>query len=790
MSEHARSARCRLAAIVENSDDAMIEITTDGIIEYWNPAAERIFGYLPQEVCGDRLIAIFARSHRKEFRNALEKVNNREIAEWVELEGIKKSRAKFDMLFRLSPICEERCLVGALAVIRDISERKRFEEELRSAEERARIIFENAPDAYYLMDLKGTFVDANKAAEEVSGFKKHEALGKTFVDIEALPPREAIKAFGQLAKNALGMPTGPDLWTWKRKDGRVIKAEEMTYPVRLNGKIYVLGIARDITQRIEAEEALTKSEERYRALAEAAHDIIFIVDRERRITYINSFAAKVWLSRPEAIVGKKIDMFCPGVCREHWETTLRNVFDTGEPDYLDSKVSLPAGDVCLSVWMSPIKTASGEVDSVLGIARDITAMKTAQELSDSLNSINMAINSTVDFGEIMRKVVVDAADAIGCDAALIITKEEEHWINRYAHGLPGQFDNLRVREPSILNLLSQFSSSGEKVLVSEDAFRDRRFNRAITKRFGIRSVLGIPLSVKGKTIGVLAFLNLKEAVGFIDSQIDFAIKLAVSISFAIENTRLYKAQQNIAVTLQQALLTIPTEIRGIDFFTLYRSATEAMEVGGDFYDIFELEGERVGIVIGDVSGKGLDAATSTSLVKDAIKAHAQVDNSPGSIMTKVNELAVRVSTQAAFSTVFFGILDTRSGVFTYSNAGHPPPILKRKDSTVSFLSALSPVVGAFGGLRFSEETVELGRDDLILLYTDGVTEARRERAGEMFGEERLVKCVKGSASPKEVPLCTLGSVLAFSGGKLPDDVAILVISLHDIEAMEWEERAA
>lgn len=110
-------------------------------------------------------------------------------------------------------------------------------------------------------------------------------------------------------------------------------------------------------------------------------------------------------------------------------------------------------------------------------------------------------------------------------------------------------------------------------------------------------------------------------------------------------------------TLQQALLTVPAEIKGISYGHLYRSATATAKVGGDFYDIFELEHDRVDIVIGDVSGKGLEAATLTSLAKNTIKAYAYEGNSPAEVITRMNDVVRKALTSAAFITVFFGILD-------------------------------------------------------------------------------------------------------------------------------------
>jgi len=147
-----------------------------------------------------------------------------------------------------------------VAVYSDISEQKRAEEELKQSEERLRIMFEFAPDAYYISDKKGIFLDANKAAEDMVGWKKEELIGKSFLKLNLLPFNQIPKAADLLVQSALKKSTGPDEFTLIRKDGSRVIVEISTYPIVLADKIMVLGIARDITARKKAEEALQESE--------------------------------------------------------------------------------------------------------------------------------------------------------------------------------------------------------------------------------------------------------------------------------------------------------------------------------------------------------------------------------------------------------------------------------------------------------------------------------------------------------------------------------------------------
>lgn len=161
-----------------------------------------------------------------------------------------------------------------------VSELEQSETEWVQEDEKFRIIFESAPDAYYLCDLRGKFIDGNKAAERTMGYRKEELLGKSYLKLGLLPKNQIPKAAALLAQNVLNKPTGPDQFTLIRKDGNKIEVEITTRPVKIKGKRLVLGIARDITERVQTEQALQESEEKYRTLFEKSGDANLIIQNE------------------------------------------------------------------------------------------------------------------------------------------------------------------------------------------------------------------------------------------------------------------------------------------------------------------------------------------------------------------------------------------------------------------------------------------------------------------------------------------------------------------------------
>jgi diguanylate cyclase (GGDEF)-like protein/PAS domain S-box-containing protein len=175
----------------------------------------------------------------------------------------------------------------------EITERKQVEEALRGSEERLKILFEFAPDAYYMNDLKGTFIDGNRVAEKITGYKKELLIGKSFLKLKLLPKNQIPKAAALLAQNALGKTTGPDEFTLNRKNGGQIPLEIRTYPIKIQGQTLVLGIARDITERKNIEDALKESEERFRRVVETMEVGLGTIDENGVLTYVNEYLAKM-----------------------------------------------------------------------------------------------------------------------------------------------------------------------------------------------------------------------------------------------------------------------------------------------------------------------------------------------------------------------------------------------------------------------------------------------------------------------------------------------------------------
>lgn len=540
----------------------------------------------------------------------------------------------------------------------------------------------------------------------------------------------------------------------------------------------------EIAERKRSEEALKQSEEKYRTLFETMTQGVVYQDANGKIISANPAA--------ERLLGLTLDQM---QARTSTDPRWRSIHEDGSPfpgETHPAMVALRTGEEVRNVvmgvfdpkenryrWINinaapQFRPGEGRPYQVYATFDDITERKRAKELSDALNSINASISSTLDFNEIMQRVVVDAVKAIGSERGVVLLREEDHWVAGYTYGFPEGVAGTRLTDDEAKHAVIAAQIRGPVIINNTSA--DERVNPKVMARFGIGSLLAVPLIVRKDVIGALCFCYHSGPVMFSEEQVDFAQKLSLSVSLALENARLYASERRVADTLQDALLTIPDHVDHLRYGRLYRSATEAARVGGDFYDLFELEHNRVGITIGDVSGKGIESATLTAVVKNTIRAYALEGYSPAEVMDKTNSALRGVVGPALFITVFFGILNLNTGELTYCSAGHPPAIIKRGSIGTEILLTLSPMIGAFAGLSYTQATTTLEEDDILVLYTDGVIEARC--AGEFFGDERLVQFIGGlgSVQAEEMPQLIFEEVMRCTHGKLSDDLALFTIS--------------
>jgi serine phosphatase RsbU (regulator of sigma subunit) len=323
-------------------------------------------------------------------------------------------------------------------------------------------------------------------------------------------------------------------------------------------------------------------------------------------------------------------------------------------------------------------------------------------------------------------------------------------------------------------------------MLTGDAQMDDRLSlRKSVISLGLRSILCVPLTVKERVSGVIYVDNRLQAGLFGPKDLDLLVAIAASAAIAIENARLYEVavekgrlerEMQVAHEVQASLLPHQTpEIDGWEFAARWRPA---LEVAGDYYDFFLCPNGRQGMVMADVSGKGMPAALFMALTRSTVRASLGQAPRPEDGVKHANRVLSDDSTDAMFVTLFYGRLDPETGEMVYVNAGHNPALVcrPREGGPPEQLRPTGMALGILPDAPLEQRSVHLQPGDFVVLYTDGVTEAI-DTQRQQFGIDRLAHVLEGQAgrTAAEV-LAAIEDALDVFTGAAPqsDDIAILI----------------
>jgi sigma-B regulation protein RsbU (phosphoserine phosphatase) len=294
--------------------------------------------------------------------------------------------------------------------------------------------------------------------------------------------------------------------------------------------------------------------------------------------------------------------------------------------------------------------------------------------------------------------------------------------------------------------------------------------------------MAVPLVCRDRVLGAITLVASTSGRHYTKEDLRLAEDLAVRAAFPIDNARLYEERARVAQTLQESLLPpdLP-DIPGTELAARYHAAVETAEVGGDFYDMFEAGPRTWGVALGDVSGKGVDAAAVTSLARHTLRAAALSSRQPSDILTILNTALFEQTEHDRFCTAVYGVIRPRFGRLevTVACAGHPPPYIVRSDGTVEALSCEGTLLGIVEEMDLADATVELGFGDKLVFYTDGVIEARSDD-GRMFGESEFKRLLAETATRGVAAAADLitNAVIDYQNGRPRDDVALVVVGVR------------
>lgn len=401
-----------------------------------------------------------------------------------------------------------------------------------------------------------------------------------------------------------------------------------------------------------------------------------------------------------------------------------------------------------------------------------------------LYQLSQTFNSSLDLDEVLNRVMDEVIAAVHAERGFVMLAEVDgELVFRVARGI----DQKTIEDPQfqISRSVVESVARKEKPILTSDAQSDSRFNiRESVVFLGLRSILCVPLKYKERVSGVIYVDNSLQVGIFAEEDLELLNAIASSAAVAIENARLYEVavekgrlerELQLAHKVQESLLPGETpQIPGWEFAAIWQPARE---VAGDYYDFIPGSRDNLGLVIADVTDKGMPAALYMAFTRSIIRASVDLAPTPVAGITHANQLICDESTYGFFVTLFFASLDVKSGEITYVNAGHNPPLhFHASENKLYKLVRTGIPVGIESNSSYEQRSITLNSGDFILLYTDGVTDSVNAQMEE-FGNERFERVVLDQRleSAADILAAITQSVDDFTSSTAPfDDITIVV----------------
>ena len=672
---------------------------------------------------------------------------------------------------------------------------------------RLEAVMEASPVGLVYLDTELRVLLVNSAQERLMGHRREQLVGRPLADVygDAIRPiyRDVLatgerRAYTEMHWRFADQPErGLTYWDIALTpvidaDGHVAglvqSSDEVTGRVReARMRTALQETAQALTDTLEEEQVFVRLLGESASALEAESAVVCLLEGERLVMrYVYGL--------PVAVIGTALGpedapllweaLRAEGpVAAEHSEWDLP-AFSGGRVLHARSLLALPllpvgapSGVLVFAYHAAPRRFGDPELDFARNAAtfaaqavknsRLYAEMRRARRFSEGLNEINSVVSSTMDVQTVLAQVLERAAAVVGADGMRLM-------ILRF-----GQWESVESYETSAAPFLSRSASrvaeaarghARPAVVLRRHAAR--QFRREMD-RSGVGLVATVPLRQKGRVTGALLVGRATETP-FSPDELGFLANVGAMLATALQNTRLFEQERHTARTLQESLLRTLPDIAGLAFASRTVTAYRPDLVGGDFSDAFELPDRRVGILIGDVQGKGIEAAGLTETVRASLRALLRAGFSPAQSLQAANGLLLDQQVDQ-FVTVFLLEYDQRAGTTRYSSAGHPAPLLVRGEAVDPLPTPAGAPLGTFPW-TYEEGRLALTEGDTLVLYTDGLSEARR--GGRFFGEQGLREALSGlhDHDPEAIVEALMGEIVAYAD-ELRDDLHVLAVRL-------------
>jgi PAS domain S-box-containing protein len=559
----------------------------------------------------------------------------------------------------------------------------------------------------------------------------------------------------------------------------------------------------------ELRDALRVSERRFDAIVGSLTDAVTIRDREHRFLYANRAALihlgfESWEQLRETAPATIMDDY---VVRgeDGRELEMRDIpsvrilrGESAEPLLIQTIHRHSGVERWDLLKAAPLLNEQGEVEATITFIEDVTGQQRAQLRSAFLAQASATLASSLDYEQTLRNVAELAVPVIADWCAVdLLDQDGDRRTVAVAHVDPERLslaEALRAYVPDRIDPqegLGRVLHTGEPLIYPEvsdqmlaQAAVDER-HLELLRAVGFRSVLIVAMRLGEKILGAITLVSAESARTLDRFDVELAEQIGARAAVAIENSRIYSERSSIARTLQRSLLPerLPS-IPGYELASIYLPAVEASMVGGDFYDVWQVADSWM-LLIGDVTGKGIEAATLTALVRHTVRAASEFGRSPQQLLAFVDGMLKK---RGALSVCTAMCIRLQRDIATLAVAGHPLPLYITAQG-IREVGEHGPLLGAFPDARWRELELQLQPGSTLVAYTDGVTDAECETQGR-FGLERLRETLARLANR---PTPELVDALAreledFQAGAHTDDTA--VIALRRLDGGSFQDAVA
>jgi PAS domain S-box-containing protein len=556
----------------------------------------------------------------------------------------------------------------------------------------------------------------------------------------------------------------------------------------------------------DTEGELRASRDQLEAILDGVADAVTVQDPDGRLVYANEAAARqLGLGSAEELLRGRAADFTKRyrLFDEHGaELPLERLpgrralrGEDPEPVLLRYHLVESGEDLWSVVKATAVRDEHGRPILAINVIEDVTEQREREQEQRLLADAGKVLGSSLDWEQTFPEIARIATESLADWCAIEVLEEDGSVrLAAFAHADP---DKQRIGEELIRRYpsaghrgrLRGALASGESELRTElsdeevaAAGRDPEHLTALLE-LGMRSAMAVPMVARGRVAGAISFVSGDHGRRFREDDLVLAEEMAGRCGLALDNARLFRERSRIARTLQQSLLPpmLPELPWGLDVAARFRAAGDGLEVGGDFYDLFETGDSDWAVAIGDVCGKGSEAAAITALARYTVRAAAMRPGGPAQILGLLNEALLRQRTDKRFCTVLYGRLSHNGAghSFEFASGGHPLPLVLRAGEPGFEVGAPGMLLGIVPDPALRDELVRLAPGDALLLYTDGVTDSAAP--ARIWSPTDLAAAVGSPAGldADEIAERVMRTALSESGGEPRDDIAILVLKVPD-----------